>query len=548
MTVPVADYKTVAAKKRAERNTHLIQKWLTPESELPTSKDVLKFPIESGYLTPQEILITQSNAFEISAKIKTKQWTALQVTEAFCHRSQIAHQLTNCLSEIFYNEALEHAKSLDEYYAKTGNLVGPFHGIPISLKDNINLKGKASTIGFVDWCFKPEGGMPYESAIAELLREQGAVFYVKTNVPTAMMMPETKNHVYGTTTNPYNRLLSAGGSSGGAAAHAALKGGVIDIGSDIGGSIRIPGSFNGVYCLRPTFGRYPTYGTRSGLPGLESANSVNGPLCASLQSMEFYLKNLANADPSTKDPKVSYRPWRDIKLPEKLSFAVLLDDGFVKPTPPITRGVKKVAELLENAGHEVIEWIPGREHARLPQLNNKFFVADGGKHVLEVTEATGEPLFPYMKDYGCSKELGVSELWDLQTEQTALAKSFLDKWMSTQNQTKSGKPIDAIIAPASPFAGSPLDKFGMYVGYTSVFSTLDYSVGVMPVTRASKELDLVEEGYLPKNDIDEYIWKNYDPAETDGGAVSVQVACRRSEDEKVVELLKVISKLVDYKA
>lgn len=303
-----------------------------------------------------------------------------------------------------------------------------------------------------------------------------------------------------------------------------------------------------MYCLRPTFGRYPTYGTRSGLPGLESANSVNGPLCASLQSMEFYLKNLANADPSTKDPKVSYRPWRDIKLPEKLSFAVLLDDGFVKPTPPITRGVKKVAELLENAGHEVIEWIPGREHARLPQLNNKFFVADGGKHVLEVTEATGEPLFPYMKDYGCSKELGVSELWDLQTERTALAKSFLDKWMSTQNQTKSGKPIDAIIAPASPFAGSPLDKFGMYVGYTSVFSTLDYSVGVMPVTRASKELDLVEEGYLPKNDIDEYIWKNYDPAETDGGAVSVQVACRRSEDEKVVELLKVISKLVDYKA
>jgi amidase len=76
--------------------------------------------------------------------------------------------------------------------------------------------------------------------------------------------------------NPYNRLLSPGGSSGGEAALLALRGSFIGVGTDIGGSVRIPGTFTNLYSLRPTFGRFPTFGSKSALAGQESVNSVNG--------------------------------------------------------------------------------------------------------------------------------------------------------------------------------------------------------------------------------------------------------------------------------
>lgn len=536
-------YTEIAAKKRAERDTHLFKEWLIPTDKLPKDKDVLEFPEKSGYLTREELEITGSSAPEIVKKIASKEWTSYKVTKAFCHRSQIAQQLCNCLSEIFYKEALDDAAALDKYYETTGKLKGPFHGLPISLKDNINVKGQASTIGFVAYCYDPEGGMSFDSAIVELFREMGAVFYCKTNVPVAMMMPESVNHVYGATTNPLNRLLSAGGSSGGAAAQAALRGSCIEIGSDIGGSIRIPASFTGLYALRPSFGRFPTYGTRSGLPGLESVHSVNGPLCKSLDSVEFYLKAVANADPSRFDPYVSFQPWKPVTLPEKLNFAILYDDGYIKPTPPITRGLNTVVSALKKAGHDVIEWNPA-EHIRLDEIIDEFFLEDGGKHVMKVLNETGEPLYPYMASYGTTPELGSSALMDKQSEKGVLIRKFLKRWMDTAKVTKNGKPIDAIIAPVTPWPGSPLDKFGRYVGYTSVFNALDYSVGIVPVTRANKDLDPADTSYTPRNVKEKFIWSNYDPEEADGGSVSIQVACRHCEDEKAVELMKVISKLL----
>lgn len=93
-----------------------------------------------------------------------------------------------------FPEALAAAKVLDEHQARTSNVVGPLHGLPISIKDNFNIKGKDSTVGFVSWCNKPA---QQNSVLVDLLQSLGAVLYVKTNVPTAMMMPETINHTFG---------------------------------------------------------------------------------------------------------------------------------------------------------------------------------------------------------------------------------------------------------------------------------------------------------------------------------------------------------------
>lgn len=539
MTVKPQIYKEIASKKRQLRDAQFISEWLIPEDELPSAavKDVSTWINKAGILSEKELEITGESAQSIVENIKMKKWTALEVCKAFCHRASIAHQLTNCLSEVFFQDAFKQAQELDDYQARTGTVIGPFHGLPIAMKDNFNIKGQATTIGVVSFCFKPEK-FEEDSVLVAMLREMGAVFYVKTNVPVAMMMPETDNHIYGTTTNPFNRLLSAGGSSGGSANIAALSN-VIAISTDIGGSIRIPASFSQVYSLRPTFGRFPTYGARSGLPGLESVNSVNGPICSDLETLLFYCKSVVDKEPWHYDPKIVEIPWRQVDLPQKLCFAILDDDKWVRPTPPVLRGVEMTKKALLEAGHEVIDWEP-TDHVRLSEIITSFFVSDGGVHVKKEVDETGEPFFPYMTMYGTTPEMKVSELWKLHAERTTLAKKYLERWNKTVEQTSTGRPIDGIIMPVTPFAGNPIAKFHDYVGYTSPFNLLDYSVGTFPVTRADKDVDFKHARLDFYSKTDENVWKDYDPEETNGGVVGLQLIGRKFQEEKVVEMLKVV--------
>lgn len=537
------NYKEIAAKKLAERDAKFIKEWLVPEDKLPGPevKDVLSFPRECGFLTPSEIAITEAEGTEILQKIKDRVWTAYDVASAFGHRATIAHQLTNCLSEIFFEEGLQMAKELDEYYEKTGQLKGPLHGLPISLKDNLNIKGQPTSIGFVGFAFSPEK-FDKDAVLVEMLRDMGAVFYVKTNVPVAMMMAESINHIYGNTVNPLNRDLTSGGSSGGEAALIAMKGSPIGVGSDIGGSLRIPASLQNIFTIRSSGGRFPTYGARSGLPGLESVNSVNGPMSTSLDTLELYSKLVIDGEPWLKDGKVIEIPWRDVELPEKLTIAVLRDDGVVHPSPGILRGVDIAVQALKKQGHDIIEWDP-KDHERLDAIITEFFLADGGIHCKEYAGLTGEPFFPGMKMYTTCKEKGVSELWDLHAERTTLTKNYLDRWAATKTSTKSGKPIDMILMPVSPYSGCANGKF-RYVGYTAVFNALDFTAGTVPVTRADKAIDVKDPGYVPKSERDKMVQDLLDTDEVHGGAISVQVVGRRLQEEKVIKMMRVVAKAV----
>ena len=137
-------YLEISVNKRQERDSKLFPEWLIPEDKLPGAdvKNVLAWPVTSGFLSLEEIEITESSARFILESIKNRKWTAYQVALAFCHRASIAHQLVNCLSEVFFAEGLAQAKELDAYYEETGELKGPMHGLPISLKDNLNVIGQ----------------------------------------------------------------------------------------------------------------------------------------------------------------------------------------------------------------------------------------------------------------------------------------------------------------------------------------------------------------------------------------------------------------------
>lgn len=214
-------------------------------------------PESYGILSAKDVEITNSQVDVLLAKLADGTWSAVDVTTAFSKRAIIAHQLTNCLTEIFIERALERASQLDEYFKKTGKTMGPLHGLPISLKDQINIEGVESTmgknflsksealrrqleavffspsfIGYVSWIGRYASK---SSVLVDIFESLGAVLYVKTNVPQTLMWPETFNNVFGRTTNPYNRSLTSGGSSGGEGALVALKGSPLGVGSDIGG-------------------------------------------------------------------------------------------------------------------------------------------------------------------------------------------------------------------------------------------------------------------------------------------------------------------------
>ncbi|KAI1434851.1 amidase [Xylaria sp. CBS 124048] len=483
------NWEELAIKKRQQLLDSIPEEWRIPTHLLPpeTQDDVTGFPESSGWFTAEELAITNSTVLELIPKLASGELKSETVTRAFCKRAAAAHQLVNCLSETCFDRALETAKALDERIAKGLGPIGPFHGLPISLKDNINLTGMDSTIGFA--CYIGDEAKS-DAELATILFQAGAVPYVKTNVPTAMMMAESVNNVFGRTVNPQNRKLTSGGSSGGESALLLFKGSPLGIGTDIGGSLRIPAACTGAFTLRSSTGRFPTYGCRSGLPGQETVVSINGPLTRSIADLEYYSKAVVSAEPWNFDPRCLPIPWRSVSLPSKLKIAVMWHDGTVLPTPPVVRALRHTVEKLRAAGHEISEWSP-EDQAEGLNLLARSYAADGGKSILGNMAKTGEPVRPEIAAFGAAPEVSGSEYWALHLRRNELQKRYLDRWK------KAG--IDAILAPATPYSGVENGKFKyseysgpraggefadgfffLLVGYTGVYNLVDYSAIVFP--------------------------------------------------------------------
>lgn len=201
------------------------------------------------------------------------------------------------MHEFFPETALAQARELDKYMEERKSPVGPLHGLPISLKDQLRVKvqcshvgktvanvskGVETCMGYVSWLGKYD---EEDSVLTALLRKAGAVFYVKTSVPQTLMVCETVNNVIGRTLNPRNKNWSCGGSSGGEGAMVGLRGGIIGVGTDIGGSIRVPSAFNFLYGIRPSHGRMPYGKMANSMEGQETVHSVVGPIAHSAAGM-----------------------------------------------------------------------------------------------------------------------------------------------------------------------------------------------------------------------------------------------------------------------
>ncbi|KAL0575280.1 hypothetical protein V5O48_006681 [Marasmius crinis-equi] len=166
---------------------------------------------------------------------------------------------------------------------------------------------------------------------------------------------ECCNPLWGRTVNPHNDAYTCGGSSGGEAALLALDGAVFGVGSDIGGSLRIPTGYCGIYALKPTAGRLSLTGTRSPSSGDSGIQVTMGPMGRSVDDLVLFCKSLFGRPDGFADYKLIPTPFRDAELPKRLRFGYYTSDGYTKSSPANQRAVIETVEALKKQGHECIE-------------------------------------------------------------------------------------------------------------------------------------------------------------------------------------------------
>ncbi|KAI4200435.1 MAG: hypothetical protein LQ350_003973 [Teloschistes chrysophthalmus] len=537
-----------------------------PVPDVPSALPKNVTDIPEQLLTKDEVLITRSLAENLLPAIASGKLTSVSVTNAFLRRASLAQKLTNCITELLPEDALSRAKYLDSYYAKHKCPIGPLHGLPISVKEHIGMKGKGLNAGFVSWWDRKAED---DAHVLKILWKAGCVFYARTTEPQTLMHLETSNNLYGTTVNPFNRDLTPGGSSGGEGALLGLRGSCLGIGSDIGGSVRSPAANCGLYSLKPTSYRIPTHGWAGTMYGEEQIVPVTGPMSTSLEGVKLFMKTVLAAKPWMTEPALLPIPWRDHinHLPttpqghKKLKIAVLWHDGVVRPHPPITRALRSIVQKLKSFPEifTFVDWHP-YNHAEAWEIISTLYFPDGGREEIEAIEASGEPWRPLsefiIKENPHVKRLSVEEVWYWTARREAYRMAYAKRWNETATPTAAASPgdgevaeegiVDVILAPVGPSAAPRLGQ-SKYWAYTAQWNLLDYPALVFPVTHADPKIDKKEEGYVPlseKDGFNEALYGDHPEVWAGGVPVGLQLVGRRYEDEKLVEALELVRERV----
>lgn len=172
-------------------------------------------------------------------------------------------------------------------------------------------------------------------------------------MPQTGMLLETVSNLFGRTLNPFNPAFGSGGSSGGDGALVAMKGSPFAPSTDIGGSIRAPAAFNGLYGIRPSVDRIPKRSMKSVESGQLNIRVSCGPVCHSTSDLKLMTKVVTTWPSARYDTASMPVPWREVdKSGQKLAFGLWEFDGAVMPHPPILRALRESAEKLSKAGHE----------------------------------------------------------------------------------------------------------------------------------------------------------------------------------------------------
>ncbi|KAJ5833376.1 hypothetical protein N7474_001687 [Penicillium riverlandense] len=535
----VSTWQEKAAAKRAEADAKIPSEWRLPADFLQQVKIndqcVLDVPSKCGLLSAAELAITEiQDATALRDKLAAQELSAVEVATAFCKRAAIAQQLTCCLTETMFPQALARAKELDEHIKTTGKPIGPLHGVPISLKETFNVEGVHTSLGFVSFLDRPPATQ--NSALVAILLAAGAVLYVKTNVPQTMMTADSHNNVFGRVLNPHRGNLTAGGSSGGEGALISMRGSILGIGTDIAGSIRIPALCCGTVGFKPSVGRVPYGGqTSAGRPGMTGIAPVAGPLCHSVRDAELLLRVVYNAPADDMDDTALGFPWIEPAKPlsQTLTIGLLPEDPQAPLHPNMQRTLALAAEKLTRAGHRIVD-LSGQVpfQASASDLSFRFFRIDPDQTQVQHIRNGGEPPIPSLRfTYdldGKGSEATLRDLFALNVARAEIAAQIRRVYLDNQ--------LDVIIGPGYQSTAVPHDTYGVPM-YTVLANLVDYPACVIPFGKANS----VADANFIRN-VDYY--PPYDPKELEGAPCHVQLIGRRQKDEALVRHAQIVEAIL----
>jgi len=330
----------------------------------------------------------------LAQKIRDKLLSPVEVLEAHLARIDRLNPILNAFVQVDREGAHRAARKAEEMVSR-GEKVGPLHGVPISIKSAIDVKGMRCEAGT-----RLRKGIVAErdAPLVERLRSAGAIILGTTNTPELLMAWETDNLLYGATNNPWDVSRTAGGSSGGEAAAIASGCSAGGVGSDGGGSIRVPAHFTGICGLKPTPGRIPATGHFPGSVGPFALTGVVGPMTRTVSDLKVFFELMQGPDDG--DPSAAPVPvlWRDAQELRDIRIGYFEDDGCTPVTAETRQAVRNAANLLQGAGFQVELFRPeGLEQAR--QLWWKFFGITGGMLLGPMVEGQEEILSPILKEF-----------------------------------------------------------------------------------------------------------------------------------------------------
>jgi fatty acid amide hydrolase len=297
--------------------------------------------------------IVGSSATALAAAIASGAVSAAEAVEAHIARIEAVNPGLNAVVVPRYAEARNEAREADRRRA-AGEPLGPLHGVPVTIKECLDLAGTPSTFGLA--ARKAQAASADDAYVARL-RAAGAIVLGKTNVAQLLMSMESNNPLYGRTSNPWNAERAPGGSSGGEAAIVAAGGSALGLGTDIGGSSRVPAAFCGIVGFKPTQGRTPDSGRGSIPIGQRAIVSQVGVLAREVDDVALALGIVGGAPPETLDPPVALGDHRVVDV-ARLRVAVYEDDGIFLAAPAVKRAVREAAQHLSAAGAAVMAWTP----------------------------------------------------------------------------------------------------------------------------------------------------------------------------------------------
>lgn len=287
----------------------------------------------------------QMSASEVSALTRAGEVSAVEVVSATLSRMQAVNPGLNAVVVDLSEQAMERARALDRQAER-----GPLHGVPVTIKINVDQAGQATSNGIPAL---KDNIAQHDAPLVRSLQDAGAVVIGRTNTPEFSFRVDTDNPLFGRTFNPWDRSISAGGSSGGAGAAVIAGIGALAHGNDIGGSLRMPAYANGAVTVKPGLGRVPAWnpGQAAERGMLAQSMSVQGLITRSARDLALAMPVMIRPDP--RDPWHVPLPWAGPSLegPLRVGLASVIP-GF-DLHPEVVQALALARRALEDAGYMV---------------------------------------------------------------------------------------------------------------------------------------------------------------------------------------------------